>query len=594
MHIDAGAGGVPNMATLIADELSSLAADAHTLAARVSPGEILRAVVLPSNGLTDLLDIGGLRVAAALPPSLLPGEAITVEVVGFDGDRINLQILPQPPVSSGPEPTAGPVAQLPPQAGRGGGTLGLTRGTTSPAAPKAGAPAAGARPVRVTADGPPSMGAASRPAFASASALRPGPAAPPQAPPAGVAARSGAAFESIEARLAAAHATNPGARPAPPTAARVPVPPAAGRGLAPPPNRALPPSAARAPVPAARVTARPVIPMRSTPAPPVAAPVRGIAAFTDPATLLRALRLPVTASNLAAARMAVDTPEKLPNALSVLERALANSSDPRVATLSTLASFVGRLDPRSPVFATQLAAFADHVVTGPEAKIAQLAAAPHADGPALANSAASLTPPTATERAAVVRVALDFDLKTQLLALAASSDSGSAAASPALERAVAGALTALTAVQLGAAAALAANPDGLAFAIPVTLPDGVARARVRIGRDAPERRGVPLDGDNFHIAFVLETRHLGTVAIELMTVGRAVTCSVKTEASLAQRAFAGALDGLTARLRSLKYTVAKAEAVVAPPAAAAPPAESVPEMPSAPVAGAARLVDTDA
>jgi hypothetical protein len=311
--------------------------------------------------------------------------------------------------------------------------------------------------------------------------------------------------------------------------------------------------------------------------------------------LLRALRLPVTASNLAAARMALDNPEKLPNALSVLERALANSADPRVATLSTLASFVGRLDPRSPVFAAQIAAFADHVVTGPEAKIAQLAAAIDARRPdqAPAGTDASAPALTGPERAAVVRAAFDFDLKTQLLALSSSSEPGGAPG-PGGATALAGALTAVTAVQLGAAAALAAHPDGLAFAIPVALPDGFVRARVRIDRDAPDGRGVPLDGENFHIAFVLETRHLGTVAIELMTVGRAVTCSVKTEAALAQRAFAGALGGLTARLQSLNYTVAKAEAVVAPPAAAAPAAQAAPDSPAAPADGAARLVDTDA
>jgi hypothetical protein len=246
------------------------------------------------------------------------------------------------------------------------------------------------------------------------------------------------------------------------------------------------------------------------------------------------------------------------------------------------------------VFAAQIAAFAEHVVTGPEAKIAGFAAAVDGDGrnPSPADTDAAAPASAAQERAAVLRAALDFDLKTQLLASSASSDPGRAAA-PALERAVVGALTALTAVQLGAAAALASNPDGLAFSLPIALPDGSARAHIRISPDAPERRGAPLDGDNFHIAFVLETRHLGTVAIELMTVGRAVTCSVKTEAALAQRAFAEALGGLTARLRSLNYTVAKADAVVAP-AAAALSAEDAPEPSAAPAAGNARLVDTDA
>jgi hypothetical protein len=321
---------------------------------------------------------------------------------------------------------------------------------------------------------------------------------------------------------------------------------------------------------------------------------------------LRALNLPVTATNLAAARMALESPEKLPDALAALERALANDADPRVATLSTLIGFLARIDPRSPVLATQIAAFADHVVTGREVKLAQLAGAgavPAADQggadeaegarKAPAGPAFAATPPS--ERVAVVRMALDFDLKTQLLAVAAdrAADPRTAATptAAALDRALAGVLTAVTALQLHAATALGANPDGISFTLPVALPDGFASARVRIDRDAPSDRKIPLDGDNFHIAFVLETRHLGTVAIDLLTVGRAVTVSVKTEAVLAQRVFAGALDRLCARLESLRYRVAKADAAVAAPAAAEAPAAA-----SRPAAGAspARLVDVDA
>jgi hypothetical protein len=345
-------------------------------------------------------------------------------------------------------------------------------------------------------------------------------------------------------------------------------------------------------------------PAASSSPPPSATAARGGAAFAEPATLLRALHLPVTATNLASARMALESPEKLPNALATLERALANDTDPRVATLSTLTTFLARIDPRSPVFAAQIAAFADHVVTGREAKIAQLASATGEFTPAApVESAGAETaravpagrepePPVSNERVAVVRAALDYDLKTHLLSIAAGRAAGTEPTTPkaaALDRAVAGTLSAITALQLNAASTLAAHPEGLAFTLPVALPDGFAAAHVRIDADAPLGRNAPLDGDNFHIAFVLETRHLGTVAIDVMTVGRAVTLSVKTEAVLAQRVFAGALDRLSARLESLRYRVAKADAAVAPAASATEPPAHLP----APAA-AARLVDVDA
>src|SRR5450631_708505 len=104
-----GAGiPAPNIAAMIAQELAALAADAQTLATQLLPGDVIAAMVLPSNGLTDLLDIGGLRVAAELPPTVLPGETITVMVTGFEGERINLQIVPAAQVTAS-ERTTVPV-----------------------------------------------------------------------------------------------------------------------------------------------------------------------------------------------------------------------------------------------------------------------------------------------------------------------------------------------------------------------------------------------------------------------------------------------------------------------------------------------------
>jgi hypothetical protein len=285
-----------------------------------------------------------------------------------------------------------------------------------------------------------------------------------------------------------------------------------------------------------------------------------------------------------------------------LERALPHASaDPHVATLRSIVAFVGAIDPRSPVLAAQIAAYVEHVVDGAEPKLATLLAATRAAEPqpnagsstqpetrASANAgtppgsastdraasperAASLPSaaasaearaaasahhaPVATALAAERSAALNVDLKQTLLAVAADS------AMPAsLAPALSGALSALTAVQITAAQTLAANPDGIAFTIPLTTQHGTANAHISVKRDAPQGGGARLDGENFRIAFVLDTAHYGTVAIDLVTVGREVTVDVRAESTPAMRAFRDALGTLTARLESLHYRVASAEA----------------------------------
>src|SRR5665213_600118 len=116
-------------------------------------------------------------------------------------------------------------------------------------------------------------------------------------------------------------------------------------------------------------------------------------------------------------------------------------------------------------------------------------------------------------------------------------------------------------------------------------PYGVANAHITVKRDAPEGRGSgSLDPENFRIAFVLDTIHYGTVAIDLVTVGREVSIDVRTEAAPAMRVFRDALGGLTTRLESLRYRVASAGAslgttstvaVEAPPARPFDPAAAV-------------------
>jgi hypothetical protein len=367
---------------------------------------------------------------------------------------------------------------------------------------------------------------------------------------------------SIEARLDAARASGT---------------PAAGAGE---PATADARSAAAPPPPGRFVAPPPIAARSAVPAPP---PRASPETYAEPVALLRALRLPVTPSNVASATLALQRPAALPAALAALEAALPRAADnANVATLRTLLAFVGRIDPSSPVLGTQVAAFVDHVVVGAEPKLATLLAAhatagdpPATSRPAPSPQALAAAPAIAAERAA----ALDADLKQTLLTVAADPATPAAAAPS-----IAGALAALTAAQVTAAQTLAANPNGVAFTLPLATANGPASAQITVTRDAPER-GAPRSGDaNFRIAFVLETSHYGTVAIDLVTVRRDVSVDVRTESAVAMRAFRDALGDLTTRLESLRYRVASAGASVgttstvgveAPPAAPADPDAAV-------------------
>ncbi len=250
----------------------------------------------------------------------------------------------------------------------------------------------------------------------------------------------------------------------------------------------------------------------------------------------------MTPTNVAAAQLAINTPQRLPAALATLESALPESNDPRVATLRTLAAFVTRIEPSSPQLAAQISAYVDNVVTGNEPKLVQLLnaqlaaeqepAAPPATGAPAENAqgssqAAALPPivqqPTlpvvALAQAAERGAALSADLKTQLLAVINAPPAGSEEG--ALVPAASSALSAITAVQMNAAQAMSANPQTMAFTLPMWLGNGYSQAHIAIDRDAPEPGNRSLDGDNFHIAFVLDTKNLGTVTVDLQTVGRA-------------------------------------------------------------------------
>ncbi len=589
------AAGDADIQALIDGELAQLAADAQSLRGLLVEDAVVTARVLPSNGLTDLIEIAGRRVAASLPPTVRPGDVLQVRVTGFDGDRILLQIVgtgadaavetgpPNVPIAPSPaafvaasiQPAAPPVVPGTPVAP---GTSAAPAAPPVPATGPAASPAPAAGPAPVAGTSSPPGGAAAAPEAAPAAipfAVPPGrpgvgaafasvvsranvaPPVPPQAgeraatPPPGAPLRAAVAVQgepsSIEARLATARAAVAQSAAAP-DAESPHVAPAAFGG-------------------AQRFVAPPQISTKTiVPAAPRAS---ALAAYAEPVALLRALRLPVTPSNVASATLALQHPDRLPDALAALERALPRASDdPHVATLRTLLSFVGRIDPRSPALASQIAAYVDHVVDGAEPKLATLLAAAHAATPPSDPGASAAppharggqpdSPPLPAAVAAERGAALSADLKQTLLAVAANP-----ATPESLGPSLAGALTALTAVQVGAAQALAAQPDGLAFTIPLATPHGTSNAHISVKRDAPESRGrAQLDSENFRIAFVLDTAHYGTVAIDLVTVGRDVTVDVRTEAASSMRAFRDALGTLTSRLESLRYRVASAGASV--------------------------------
>jgi hypothetical protein len=596
MSIDplaAAVSGGADLQALIDAELAQLAADAQALRAMLVEDAVVTARVLPSNGLTDLLEIAGRRVAAVLPPNVRPGDVLQVRVQGFTGEQIQVQIIGyggQPAAATPPlAPQPGAFVQAtivpapPPGSVPAPAAPGAAAGATAPPSgptPGVAAPVVSGTP---TAAGPPAESGAA--ASATGSGSTPSPA---ESGASATGATSGTPRPniitagvptSIEARLAAARAaiSQRGVEPAP--SAKAPSGGAVTSGT--PASTAAGAANSDAAGRSARPASQPFVapPQISAKSPalgnlaPAGTPrSTGLAAYAEPVALLRALRLPVTPSSVASAALALEHPARLPVALAALERALPQASaDPHVATLRTLLAFVGTIDPRSPTLAAQIAAYVEHVVDGAEPKLATLLAATRAAEPppntaatspraapasSEARTAASAQhAPVAAAIAAERSAALSVDLKQTLLAVAADPATPSSLA-PALS----GALSALTAVQVNAAQALAANPDGIAFTIPLTTQHGPANAHVSVKRDAPQGRGARLDGENFRIAFVLDTAHYGTVAIDLVTVGREVTVDVRAESAPAMRAFRDALGTLTARLESLRYRVASAEA----------------------------------
>ncbi|MEA2719979.1 MAG: hypothetical protein QOJ39_1843, partial [Candidatus Eremiobacteraeota bacterium] len=123
-----------DLAALIDGELAQLAADAQALRGLLVEDAVVTARVLPSNGLTDLIEIAGRRVAASLPPNVRPGDALQVRVTGFDGERILLQIVgtgADAAVETGPPNVPG----APSAAAFVAASIQQARGTAAPGAP---------------------------------------------------------------------------------------------------------------------------------------------------------------------------------------------------------------------------------------------------------------------------------------------------------------------------------------------------------------------------------------------------------------------------------------------------------------------------
>jgi hypothetical protein len=468
--------GNADLAALIDAELAQLATDAQALRALLVEGAVVTARVLPSNGLTDLLQIAGRRVAASLPPTVRPGDVLQVRVAGFDGDRILLQIVEtgaDAAVETGPAnvpvappPSAFVAASIVPAAPSPAVSVPVAAASI-PAPPASTAPGVSV-PV-VTAD------VVDDRAPAVAVPVDEFPPAAPPAPPPGTGFSAAVLRANVAPQSADDVPRSPSAASAPPRApivvASEPTSIEARMAAA----RAAVAQASTAPVARAPTivgaiprAAAPQIAQGGAATPPRAS---GLSAYTEPVALLRALRLPVTPSTVAAATTALARPERLPAALSTLERALPSGGDPQVGTLRTLLSFVGRIDPRSPALAAQIAAYVDHVVDGAEPKLVTLLAATRAAVPDAQDAPSPLPAAVAAERGA----ALSVDLKQTLLAVAADP------ATPArLAPSLAGALTALTAVQMNAAQTLAANPDGIAFTLPIATAYGAANARISV------------------------------------------------------------------------------------------------------------------
>lgn len=595
------AQAVANAQAAIDAATLSLGADVATLQAQVNVGDVIAATVLPPQAGTDLLSFLGQTVAAQIPPGIDPGETLLLQVTGFTNSTVTVRNLgtidPENPI-----PTVNPDLTPPVTDGPQAAVL-STQVAPAPSTPEPSS----AVPVQNAA-----VPSASVPTANVPTALPPVvPPAPNVAPPREVfvaaSVRSNLAANArtlaaqieeaitsndVEARLAA----NRASAPPPPTGPSAQSPPGAQRGVPLPPaaSNAAPPSAAspssRFPVappivqpasnlPLSQQTPAPAQGPAPAPAPVLATPLpRQSVPATPEGELLARLGVPITPATLAAARSVNTATQSVTAAYERLEGLLARIAPESAGALRSMLAFVARFDLRnSRALPEQIATFVSDVLDGAESKIVQSVAAwtaletePSANTPAQAPSTQPATPVAvnAAAQAAERAAAMEYDVKSAILAMIASS---SRDGSPQIAGALRDALTATTALQLNVLSSQSSDPRTIAIPLPAYFYEGGEPVQMRISRDAPNGKNA-MDADNFHIAFILDTKSLGTVAIDLQTVGRAVSVEVKTQATPAADRFRSTLNDLRSRLEGLRYRISSIGAGVAPPSGAVAPA----------------------
>jgi hypothetical protein len=493
-------------------------------------GLVARVAAAEAAMLEAAINLGA--TADALQAQITAGDVLAAKVLPPQGGRDLIEILGQPVVAQLP-PGVRPGETLLLQVTGFGGTQIFVRNLGVAQSEPAQTPASQPAPQQEQPVSPP------RAVFVAAS-VRAAPAQP------------AAAVRGIEARIAATQA----AKIPPAIVTRTPSAPA--------------PVAQRAPLAQSSVI--------QTAARAVTRTVQTVSEF------LRAARLPDTPFTRMAATIAPHAPERLPSVLQRLEAALPHAAqDARIPTLRTLIGFTSRLNPaNAETLRAQISSYVSNVVEGVEVKLSQLLQAHTQAGTPVRTpglqppqqqpqqqpqqpDAPAVSQTIAQARVAERSAAISHDLKSVVLSLLRDPP---AERTPAMTQALSETLITLTGVQVNALSSNQQTPGTINFALPVYYHEGGKPAQIRISRDAESRAG-KLDADNFHVAFVLDTANLGTVAIDVQTTGRTVKVDVKTENKPAADRFSDTLSSLRARLEDLRYRVACAAANALPSAAKA-------------------------
>jgi hypothetical protein len=596
-----------------------LGIEALEIQAQINVGDVIVATVLPAAGDgVDRISLLGQTVPAQLPPGINPGESIAVQVTGFTNTAILVRNLGPVDPDNPPSPVDLPVPSTP-QAALPAQTAVLTTRYPATASAAPGSSTASASPATAPPVSTPVYPASPAASPQPPSAASPGSGAPlPVAPPReffvaasvregsvpippGLVSEEAPLTADLEARIAL---NRTGSSPPPPSVADAAAR-ASSSGLAARPPATPAPLTGRTSVPPIITPSRAVAAQGADRAPIAAqAPVQVAPRPATPeSALLTRLGIPISATTLLAARGVNSAAQSVSSSYQKLEALLASlPADDRTNSLRSALAFVAKFDMRNVrTLPEQIASFVSNVVDGAESKIAQIVRAwsasaalaaeteaeaqpetqpppnaqPAPGTPSQAPAAAAVpaVPTDVVARSAERMVALEHDVKAAILALIENPPAGT---SPQLATALREALTATNALQFGVLASRTNDANTITIPLPAYFYDGGKPAQIRISRDLPGGKGA-MDADNFHVSFILDTKSLGTVGIDLQTVGRSVSIDVKTQASLAADRFRTTLGDLRSRLEQLHYRVATmaANVVTAPlPEMAETPIES--------------------